>query len=137
MVTLHLYKLRPSGWLATPPEYSHKAPPDAELVFVSSAETEGEARDKIDRFMECPPYLEIQKCFSEAIKSGLAPSDAVRAVHKNIGVISAGEWPEHFREVLGTEIMPVSYLFIEWWPDHTSGMSDEEFNKRVLALSNA
>jgi len=138
MITLHLYKC-PRGWYTTTPELSHNAPTDAELVMVASGESEAEAQDQIDRHIGNPPYLEVRKLFESSLKSGLAPSEAVKRVHEDIGVVSAFVWPDHFHEVLGIDRYEVQLLFISWWPDQKTGsdMGDEEFNEKISELENA
>jgi len=136
MVTLHLYKLKPRGWLTTTPDLS--PPSGAELVLVSSAESQAAAQDKIDRFKGDPPYLTVQRVFQDALESGLTPSEAVLKVHREIGVVNIGAWIAHFNEALGINSSAVASLFIEWYPDDkSSSMSDEEFNKRIVTLKNA
>ena len=137
MVTLHLYKTQ-DGWLTTTPECSYKAPANAELMLVSSGGSEAEVQDEIDRFIGLPPYLEVQRLFKAALDSGLAPSEAVKQVENEVGVVGAVVWPDHFAHVLGIERREVQPLFVVWWPDSsTSEMSDDEFNTRIGVLKNA
>lgn len=140
MVTLYLYKLKPNGWrMTSSPDYSQNVSEDAELVFIATASSKAEALDEIDKYCgNYPTYLAIQNKFREAIGNGLKPSEAVCLVHKELGEFNLGFWADHFHDALGVERMPISYLFIDYWPNASnSPMSDEEFDRRVNHILNS
>ena|SRR5215813_13727214 len=112
-----------------------RLPSDAELIFSSTASSYAEAQTEVDRFLGHPPYLDVRAMFQAALKSGLRPSEAVRKVHIELGAVGFPVWPDHFHDALGADRGEIASLFVAWWPTGRTDLTDDEFDRRVLALT--
>jgi hypothetical protein len=138
-MTISLYRTpSPLSYYVVEGDYAlAQLPADAQQIYSSPSSSREEALTEIDRLIGRPAYLDVQRAFQAALDAGLPPAGAVRKVHCQIGEVSAGVWPDHFQQVLGADPSAIASLFVAWWPSGVADITDEDFNARVRALSDA
>jgi len=79
---------------------------------------------------------DILEAFVMLVKKNLTPSQIMRRIFAQFGIISPPEMAQYFEAVYSLEAIDFMVIIGSWRPDKFSDLTDEDFDRRILRIIN-
>jgi hypothetical protein len=77
---------------------------------------------------------DVLEVFMGLVKQNLTPSQIMRRIVAEFGEISPPDMAQYFNIVYSLPAIEFTLILGEWWPDSSSPLSDEDFDRRIFRI---